>query len=128
MKLLEWVQRRVTKMTRRLEHLLYSNRLKELGLFRLEKRRLWEDFIAASQYLKGAYRKAGEGLIIRECGNRTRENGFKLEEGRFRLDTRKKLFTVSVVRHRNRLPREVVDAPSTEAFRARLDGALSNLV
>jgi len=99
-----------------------------LGFFNLEKRRLQGDVIPAFHYLKRAYRKAGGGLFIRTCSNRTRENGFKLEEGRFRLDTRKKLFTVSVVRHRNRLPREVVDAPSTEAFRARLDGALSNLV
>ena len=55
-------------------------------------------------------------------------DGFKLEEGRFRLDIRKKFFTVRVVRHWNRLPSEVVDAPSLEAFKARLDGALSNLV
>ncbi|KFP56873.1 hypothetical protein N323_06948, partial [Cathartes aura] len=55
-------------------------------------------------------------------------NGFKLKEGRFRLYIRKKFFTVRVVRHWNRLPREVVDAPSLEAFKARLDGALSNLV
>ncbi|KFQ39847.1 hypothetical protein N332_11024, partial [Mesitornis unicolor] len=55
-------------------------------------------------------------------------NGFKLEEGRFRLDIRKKFFTVRVVRHWHRLPREVVDAPSPEAFKARLDGALGNLV
>ena len=55
-------------------------------------------------------------------------NGFKLEEGRFRLDIRKKLFTVEVVRHWSRLSREAVDAPSMEAFKARLDGAVSNLV
>ncbi|KFR07986.1 hypothetical protein Y956_07093, partial [Nipponia nippon] len=55
-------------------------------------------------------------------------NDFKLKEGRFRLDTRKKFFTMRVVRHWNRLPREVVDVPSLEAFKARLDGALSNLV
>ncbi|KFQ82635.1 hypothetical protein N337_09036, partial [Phoenicopterus ruber ruber] len=52
--------------------------------------------------------------------------GFKLKEGRFRL--RKKFFTVTVVMHWNRLPREAVDAPSLEMFKARLDGALSNLV
>ncbi|KFW69294.1 hypothetical protein AS28_05514, partial [Pygoscelis adeliae] len=55
-------------------------------------------------------------------------NGFKLKEGRFRLDTRKKFFTMRVVRHWNRLPRQVVDAPSLEVFKARWDEALSNLV
>ena len=55
-------------------------------------------------------------------------NGFKLEEGRFRLDIRKKFFIVRVVRHRNRLPRDVVDVPTLEVLKARLDGAVSNLV
>ncbi|KFZ66694.1 hypothetical protein N338_04717, partial [Podiceps cristatus] len=55
-------------------------------------------------------------------------NGFKLKEGRFRSDIRKKFFTMRVVRHWHRLPREAVDAPSLEVFKARLDGALSSLV
>ncbi|KFQ98347.1 hypothetical protein Y956_11298, partial [Nipponia nippon] len=55
-------------------------------------------------------------------------NGFKLKEGRFRLNIRKKFFTMRVVRHPNRLPREAADAPSLEVFKARLDEALSNLV
>ena len=99
-----------------------------MGLFSLEKRRLRGNLIAAFQYLKGAYKKGGEGLFTRACSDRTRSNSFKLQEGRFRLDVRKKFFTVRVVRHWNRLPREVVDVPSLEVFEARLDGALSNLV
>ncbi|KFO63813.1 hypothetical protein N302_06052, partial [Corvus brachyrhynchos] len=55
-------------------------------------------------------------------------NGFKLTEGRFRLDIKKKFIPVRVVRHWHRLPREAVAAPSLEVFKARLDGALSNLV
>ena len=117
-----------TKMIRGLEHLPDEEGLRELGLFSLEKRRLQGDLIVAFQYLTGACRKAGEGLCVRECSDRTRGNGFKLKEGRFRSDIRKKFFTVRVVRHWHRLPREAVDAPSLEVFKARLDGAWSNLV
>ena len=60
--------------------------------------------------------------------DRIRENAFKLRQGRFRLDIRRKFFTQRVVTHRNRLPKEVVDAPSLEAFKARLDVALGSLV
>ncbi|KAK4825143.1 hypothetical protein QYF61_024140 [Mycteria americana] len=70
-----------------------------------------------------------EDMELLEAGSdRTRGNGFKRKEGRFRLDIGKKFFTMRVVRHRNRLSREVADAPSLEVFKARLDGALSNLV
>ena len=65
-------------------------------------------------------------LSSRACHSKTRGNGFNLKEGRFRLDTRKKFFTVRVVKHWHRLPREVVDAPSLGTFRS--DRALSNLI
>ncbi|PKU47005.1 hypothetical protein llap_2719 [Limosa lapponica baueri] len=128
MDLLELVQQRAMKMIRRLEHLSCEDRLRDLRLSSLEKRRLQGDLITAFQYLKGAYRRDGEGLFLGECSDRMRRNSTELKEGRFRLDIRKKLFIVRVMRHWNRLPREVVDAPSLEVFKARLDGALSNLV
>jgi len=62
------------------------------------------------------------------CSDRTRGNGSKLQKGRFRLDIRKKLFTMRMVKHWHRLPREAVAAPLLVVFKARLDGALSNLV
>ena len=110
------------------EHLSYEERLRELGLFSLEKRRLWGNLIAAFQYLKGAYKKDGDRLFNKACCDRTRGDGFKLKEGRFGLDMRKKSFTTKVVKHCNRLPREAVDAPSLETLKVRLDGALSNVM
>ncbi|KAJ7396271.1 hypothetical protein BTVI_146803 [Pitangus sulphuratus] len=69
-----------TKMIGGMEHLSYEKRLKELGLFRLKKRRLWVDLIMALQYLKGACKKNGERRFTRACSDRTRGNGFKLKE------------------------------------------------
>jgi len=78
-------------MIQGLEHLSCEVRLRDLGLFSLEKRRLQEDLRAAFQYLKGAYQKAGEGLLTKAWSDRTRDNGFKLKEGRFSLDIRNSL-------------------------------------
>ncbi|TRZ24149.1 hypothetical protein HGM15179_002955 [Zosterops borbonicus] len=110
------------------EELSYGERLRDLDLFNQTKRRLQDNLIVAFQYLKGGYEKDGEGLSTKACRDRTRGKGFKQRQSRFRLDTGKKLFFVMVVKHWNRLPKEVVNAPSLEALKARLDGSWSNLV
>ena len=77
-------------MIRGLEHLPCEYRLREMGLFGIEKT-LRKPY-SSLPVPEGAYKKAGEGLFIRAGSGRTRGNGFKLEEGRFRLDMRKKFF------------------------------------
>ena len=114
-------------MIRGLEHLSYEDRLRELGLFSLEKRRLRGDLIAAFQDLKGAYKQEGSKLFERVDNSRTRGSGLKLKEGRLRLGVRGKFFTMRVVMFWNRLSRETAVASSLEVFKARLDGALGSL-
>lgn len=88
--------------------------------------RLHEELIAVTQYLKRAHKKDKERFFTRTCTDRTSDNYFKLKEGKFSLDRRRKFFTVRVVRHRHRLLKEDVDAPSLEKFKVRLDRTSSN--
>ncbi|GAB0179108.1 hypothetical protein GRJ2_000376100 [Grus japonensis] len=127
-KVLKCAQRRAKQLVKGLEGMSCEEWLKTLVLSSLEKRRLRGDLIAVYSFLRTGSGDGGAELFSLVSNDRMCGNGLKLCQGRFRLDIRKHFFTERVVKHCNRLPQEVVYAPSLPVLKSHLDNAPTNIL
>ena len=105
-----------------------EERLKNLDLFSLCKRRLRGDLVASYKFVRGMQQGIRDALFTRAPLGVTRNKGHKLAESRFRLDIRKTFFTVRVAKIWNGLPREVVLSPTLGVFKKTLDRHLAGVI
>ena len=115
-------------MGKGLEYLPYEERLRELGLFSLEERRLRGDLIQVYKHLRCEGQSGEARPFSAMCGDRTRGNGQELKHRKFLTNVRKNFLTERVTEQWNRLPREAVESPSLEISKTHLDTYLCDLV
>ena len=126
MKVLDCVQRRATELVKGLEGMPCEERLGTLGLSSLVRRRLRGDLIALYSFPRRGGGAGGADLFSLVSRDRVCGNGSKLHQGRFRVDIRKHLLAKRELKHWNKIPAEVVDAPSLSVFKRHRDNALNN--
>ena len=123
---LEAVQRRATKLIPALSNKPYEERLSELGLFSLKRRRIRGKLIECFKILKGFDNVNHSELFTFDPNIRTRNNGMKLKGRHVYLDVTKNFFTNDVISHWNQLPESVVQSSTITTFKSRLDDYMSN--
>jgi len=124
-KVLECIQRRATKLVKGLEGMSYTEHLRTSGLSSLERRCLRGNLTSLYSLLRRGSVEGGAELFSLVPRYRTRGNGSKLSQVRFRLDVRKCFFTERVVKHRNSLPREEINTKNLSVFKRHLDNVLN---
>ncbi len=114
-------QRLATRLARGLRHVPYEERLRQLNLFSLERRRLRADLILAFKIFKGEVDLNPSGFFLRPPRAGLLEHTYRLLQGPSRLRQGSGAFSVRVVKYWNRLPAHLVLAPSVSIFKKQLD-------